>query len=55
MPITFKAQITPFSARQLEAISRGVGDTENGLTGSNVLTMICFGHRELDKPYRCRP
>jgi len=36
MTITFKQRISPFTAERLEAISKVLGDTTKGLTGSEI-------------------
>ena len=36
MSNTFKQRVAPFSAQQLEALSRILGDTDNGLTGAEI-------------------
>ena len=36
MSTTFKQHVAPFNAQRLEAISRILGDTEGGLTGTEI-------------------
>ena len=44
MTIVPRQRLSPFSAQQLEAVSRILGDTENGLTGTEIEYLLRDSH-----------